>query len=65
MKLSIPDMNCGHCKAAVERAVASEDAGSVVTVDLTAHEAVVDTNADAARLIAALGAAGFPASVIG
>ena len=36
MRLSVPDMSCGHCKAAVERAIAEKDATASVTVDLSA-----------------------------
>ncbi len=39
MKLSVPDMNCGHCKAAIEKAVTA--AGGTVSVDLDRHEVTV------------------------
>ena len=44
--LSIPDMSCGHCKAAIERAL-SEVPGTV-TVDLDARAATVSGPADLA-----------------
>ena len=40
MKLSVPDMSCGHCKAAIEKAV--HDAGGTATVDLDRHEVIVE-----------------------
>ncbi|NHF72092.1 heavy-metal-associated domain-containing protein [Paracoccus xiamenensis] len=40
MKLSVPDMSCAHCKAAIEKAVS--DAGGSATVDLERHEVIVD-----------------------
>lgn len=61
--LSIPDMSCGHCKAAVEGAIAKLDPAAKVTVDLPARTAGVDSSATADTLIAALGRVGFPASV--
>lgn len=33
-KLNVPGMSCGHCKAAVEKAVAGVDPGAHVDVDL-------------------------------
>jgi copper chaperone len=61
MKLAIPDMNCGHCRAAVEQAVAQAAPGATVRVDLAERTAEVDGAADAARVMGALAAAGFPA----
>jgi len=65
MKFSVPDMSCGHCRAAVERAIGAQDAGAQVSVDLAAHEVTVQTGLapDVAR--AALGAEGYPARQIG
>jgi copper chaperone len=33
-KLNVPKMSCGHCKAAIEKAVADVDADARVSVDL-------------------------------
>ena len=63
MKLSIPDMSCGHCKAVVEKTVAAQ--GAQVTVDLPARTAEVVGAAMQERLLAALAAEGYPASIIG
>ncbi|MFM2354390.1 MAG: hypothetical protein RLZZ528_126 [Pseudomonadota bacterium] len=65
MKLSIPDMSCGHCKAMVEKAIHSVDAGATVEVDLAGHTAQVETRAAAADLLAALKGEGYPAEVLG
>jgi copper chaperone len=59
--LEIPDMSCGHCKATVEKALASVDPAAAVTVDLAARRASVDTGMPVTALIAALDAAGFAA----
>lgn len=64
MKLAIPDMSCGHCKAVVEKAVASVEAGAAVTVNLADRTAEVSGASDPARLLAALAAEGYPARVI-
>ncbi len=60
--LSIPDMSCGHCKAAVEKALASVPGAGNVAVDLAARKASVTGPADTAALLAALDAAGYPAT---
>lgn len=62
MKLSVPDMSCAHCKAAVEAAVAGADPGARVTVDLATKEVAVQGTAPPDRVIAALAAAGFAAT---
>ena len=60
--LSIPDMSCGHCKAAVEAALATVPDAGAVTVDLAARKAKVAGPAPVPALLAALDAAGYPAT---
>ncbi len=62
---SIPDMSCGHCKAAVEQALAGVPGAGTITVDLAARVAKVAGAADLTLLLAALDSAGYPASVAG
>ena len=62
MRLTIPDMTCGHCRASVEKAVAEAAPGARVTVDLASRTAEVEVAADAARVLAAVRAAGFDAA---
>lgn len=64
MKLSIPDMSCGHCKATVEKAIHGVDAKAGVEVDLASHTARVDTTAAVEELLAALKGEGYPAEVV-
>jgi copper chaperone len=61
MKLAIPDMTCGHCKATVERTIIDIDSGADVTVDLASHTATVKTTAPAEAILNALKAEGYPA----
>ncbi|RMD95416.1 MAG: copper chaperone [Alphaproteobacteria bacterium] len=63
MKFSIPDMSCGHCKAAIEKAVTSVDPSAQVKVDLEAHTAEVVSSTGAEALMAALKAAGYEAQL--
>lgn len=59
--LHIPDMSCGHCAAAIAKAVQSVAAGAQVEVDLPARTARVAGVANAAAVLEALAAAGYPA----
>lgn len=63
-RLSIPGMSCGHCKAAVERAVASVDPDAEVTFDMAARQADVRSDAGNDMLIAALRGEGYEAAVL-
>jgi copper chaperone len=65
MKLSIPDMSCGHCRAMVEKAIRGVDAGAAVEVDLADRTVQVQSRAAAADLLAALTREGYPAEVLG
>ncbi|MBJ2151246.1 heavy-metal-associated domain-containing protein [Paracoccus sp. IB05] len=61
MRLSVPNMNCGHCKASVEAAL--KPIAQSVEVDLTLREVKVE-GADAGAAMAALDEAGFPATML-
>lgn len=61
--LSIPDMSCGHCKATVEKTVASLDPSAKVAVDLTTRHVDVTSTSTPEALISALKGAGYPAAV--
>jgi copper chaperone len=63
--LSIPDMSCGHCKAAVEAALAAVPGTRNVVVDLAGRQVSLESVAPMAALLAALNAAGYPAQVTG
>lgn len=64
MKLSIPDMSCGHCKAVVEQTIAAQDARATVSVDLATRQVDVTSSVGAKILLAALAAEGYPATVL-
>jgi len=63
-KLNVPEMSCGHCKASVEKAVASVDASAGVAVDLENRTVEVSGSVDEAALLAALKGEGYEATVI-
>lgn len=65
MKLSVPDMNCGHCKAAVERAIRARDEQARISVDMATREVEVDTTLRVPAVIEALQGEGYAATQIG
>lgn len=64
IELSVNDMTCGSCVAAVTRAVKMVDAQARVQVDLGSKRVVVDGARPAGELMRALGEAGFPATAV-
>lgn len=58
---SIPDMNCGHCKATIEAAILKLDPAAQVQFDLPNRRVDVASSQPDAALITALNAVGFPA----
>ena len=63
-RFSIPDMSCGHCKAAVEAAILKLDPSASVQVDLTTRRAEIPSSQPTDALISALDAVGFPAQIV-
>ena len=62
-KLNVPDMSCGHCKAAIEKAVARVDANATVNVDLENRTVSIDSTITDSALIDALKEGGYDATV--
>lgn len=60
---NIPNLSCGHCVRAVTEAIQEIDPAAVVTVDIAAKTASVDSSADPATLRAKLDAEGYPAGI--
>jgi copper chaperone CopZ len=68
LKLRVTGMTCPHCQMKVEKALMSAGGVYSAVVDLSAGEAEVDFNDDAAttdQLIAAIAKAGYGAKVAG
>ncbi|MCU0830649.1 MAG: heavy-metal-associated domain-containing protein [Rhizobiaceae bacterium] len=63
--LSIPDMTCGHCKASVEKAIASVDPDALVSVDLSNRTAEIESAAPLAAIRQALEAKGYTSEPAG
>lgn len=65
IKLRVTGMTCGHCEAAVNKALAQvPGVERVVSVDRTRQEAVVDGQPDAAALVLAVRDEGYQAEVL-
>lgn len=60
----LPNMSCGHCKAAVKNAVHALDPEAKVTFDMAARQVSVETAADMTKVQAAIAQAGYPATVL-
>lgn len=63
MKFSVPDMSCGHCTAAIEKAIRAADPAATVHTDLGERRVEVGSTLDTEALIAVLDRAGYPAQV--
>jgi copper chaperone CopZ len=63
--LAVTGMTCSGCVRSVERVLARVPGVSSVTVDLARGRAVVEGTAEPARLVEAVTASGYGASVVG
>ena len=60
MQFTLPDMRCGHCRGAVEKAVTAADPAAEATVDLSAKTVAIRTTRCEAEMVEALRAVGYP-----
>jgi copper chaperone len=56
---SVPDISCGHCKAAIEGEVGKLDGVTLVEVDVDARSVTVDGTAPDDAIRAAIDEAGY------
>ncbi len=63
-KLKVPEMSCGHCKAAIEKAVTGVDAGATINVDLDNRTVSIESAVTDAALLEALKTEGYEATVL-
>ena len=62
LEYDIAKLSCGHCVRAVTEAVQEVDPAARVEVDLGRKHVSILTQAEAARIVAALAEAGYPPS---
>ena len=63
-KFNVPDMSCGHCKAAIEKAVSAADGDAVLSFDLDARTVEMASRLDAIELATILEKEGYPGTVM-
>lgn len=56
---TVSGMNCGHCTSSIAKAIATVDAQAKVQSDIPTQTVSVDSQADVARLKAAIEEAGY------
>lgn len=60
MRFTLPDMSCGHCRGAVEKAIAGVDPAAESEIDLTAKTVEIRSARSPAEMAGALCEAGYP-----
>jgi copper chaperone len=61
---SVPDMNCNHCKATIEKALAAVPGVGRAQFDLERHVLTTQGTAPASAVIAALAEVDYAATVL-
>lgn len=60
IKLTVPDMSCGHCVGTITDAIKKLDPAAEVKTDLATKTVTVETARPLAQVALALDAAGYP-----
>jgi len=63
-KFNVPDMSCGHCVAAIEKALAASDSATKAEFDLESHTVSVDSSQSVPTILAVLKDAGYAATPV-
>ncbi|OYX42087.1 MAG: heavy metal-binding protein [Rhodobacterales bacterium 32-67-9] len=63
-RFDVPEMSCGHCTAAIRKAVTAIDPSASVECDLNARIASVESALDTETLVLAMKEAGYDATAI-
>lgn len=59
IELNVPDMTCGHCAAAIRKAVSGVDLGASCDIDIEAKRVTVNSALPPSDFVAALEEAGY------
>lgn len=65
MKFSVPDMNCGHCTAAIENSIKATDPAAEVRCDLSGRNVEVSSGLSQDVIGSAIRDAGYEPTPIG
>ncbi len=63
-KFNVPDMSCGHCKAAIEKSMAAADSAAKLEFDMEERTVVIESVLADDALTAALKDAGYDSSIV-
>lgn len=61
MKFNVPDMSCGHCTSAVEKAIKASDSSAEVICDLADRIVTISGELSAVEVTSILKDAGYEA----
>jgi len=61
--LNVPEMSCGHCKAAIEKVVTKLDVGAELSFDMDKRTVGVNSSAALESILGALKSEGYEATV--
>ncbi|MCW3782867.1 heavy-metal-associated domain-containing protein [Defluviimonas salinarum] len=64
IRFDVPEMTCGHCTAAIQKAIRIADPMASVDCDLAARLVSVDSALEAETLIIAIKEAGYDATAL-
>lgn len=64
MKFKVPEMSCGHCVSAIEKAVETQEAGAQVICNLEDKTVEVVSSSSSTSIEAAIREAGFEPRLI-
>ncbi len=64
MEFSVPEMSCGHCTAAIEKAIGAVDYTAKVDCDLTSRRVTIKSALDVDTLSAAIKDAGYDSEIV-
>ena len=62
MKYSVPDMSCGHCTAAIKKAIEAVDPAADVQTDLESRTVTIASSKPDPMLVEAMKSAGYDAT---
>ncbi|MDV7144470.1 heavy-metal-associated domain-containing protein [Tropicimonas sp. TH_r6] len=64
MKFNVPDMSCGHCTAAIEKAILEAESGAKVACDIDSRTVTVECSLSPESITTILLEAGYKAKTI-
>lgn len=63
-KLTVPDMSCGHCTAAIDKEIKAADHAAIVSFDLSGRIVTVQSALGTKVILATIKDAGYKAAML-